>query len=304
MPRFLYLSPIGKKVNLPDLSSIAGSRVYNMDPIRQTIATGLRTLLGGSEVIEVADLVHKGTPISEILAQPFDAALCDLTTCNPNIMYLAGLVEALRKPVLYFKASEVDYPMVIESRHVLSYSQGTITKQFQSTLHRLLERALVDPSILSTFEPPKSRTRVFISYSHVDRPFLDRMLVHLKPLTRQEILDVWVDTKLKTGDKWQEQIQFALSSAGAAILMVSADFLASDFIVENELPPLLAKAEVNGTKILPVILSPCRYARDPNLSQFQSANPPSQPLSSLSLVEREAVYDSLAHEIEKIVQRV
>jgi hypothetical protein len=51
---------------------------------------------------------------------------------------------------------------------------------------------------------------------------------------------------LRAGDKWKREIEKALQRATAAVLLVSADFLASDFITDNELPPLLKNAEEQG----------------------------------------------------------
>jgi hypothetical protein len=58
------------------------------------------------------------------------------------------------------------------------------------------------------------------------------------------------------------------------VLLISADFFASDFIDETELPPLLAAAEAKGVRILPVILSASRFARNKNLARFQAVNSP------------------------------
>ena len=123
-------------------------------------------------------------------------------------------------------------------------------------------------------------------------------MVHLKPLEKKGLIDVWQDTNIKTGDRWREIIDKALSEANIAILMISADFLASDFIIKNELTPILSKAEVKGTKIVPLIVSHCRFSREPTLNRFQAANQPSQPLSLMSEDEREAIYDKLASDIE------
>jgi len=140
---------------------------------------------------------------------------------------------------------------------------------------------------------------IFISYCHRDSEFLDRLMVHLKPLQRQGLIDPWVDTRLLAGDKWKKEIEKALNSARAAILLISADFLASNFIVENELPPLLHGAEEKGTLIIPVILKPCRFTREKSLNEFQAINSPDEPITALGDYERELIYDTVAQRIEE-----
>ena len=146
-----------------------------------------------------------------------------------------------------------------------------------------------------------NRTRIFISYSHQDEAWLKRLQVHLKPLERAGIVERWDDTRIKPGSRWQEEIKGALESAKVAVLLVSADFLASDFITENELPPLLRSAEEDGATILPVILSPCRFAHSPILAQFQSVNSPEQPLSGLSRTDQEDILVQVTEAIEDVV---
>ena len=140
--------------------------------------------------------------------------------------------------------------------------------------------------------------KVFISYSHKDKDFLARLLVHLRPLEKKGLIDLWVDTRISAGEKWKEQIQKALAQARAAVLLVSADFLASNFIIDNELPPLLKKADEKGTVIIPVILKPCRFTREESLSIFQSINAPETPVSGMDEHGRELVYDTIAQRIE------
>ncbi|MFQ5962759.1 MAG: toll/interleukin-1 receptor domain-containing protein [Candidatus Scalinduaceae bacterium] len=149
----------------------------------------------------------------------------------------------------------------------------------------------------------KNKKSVFISYSREDKKHLERLHVHLKPLEKNGLVDVWDDTKIKTGEKWKEQIEKALSEAAIAVLIISADFLASDFIVENELPPILKKAELEGTRVLPIILKPCRFLRDKHLSQFQALNSPDKPLLSLPEIEQEETWDKLSHVIENELNR-
>ena len=143
------------------------------------------------------------------------------------------------------------------------------------------------------------RTKVFISYSHKDIEWLERLQVHLKPLEREGKIERWDDTLIESGEKWKETIRNAITSAKVAVLLVSADFLSSDFIVTDELPSLLAAAAAEGTVILPLILSPSRFERIPNLAQFQSVNAPSQPLIGLPKTEQEAVLVQVANRIEQ-----
>jgi hypothetical protein len=76
--------------------------------------------------------------------------------------------------------------------------------------------------------------QAFISYSHEDKEYVDRLRVHLKPLEKKYKFVVWDDKKLKPGDKWKQEIINNLDKSAVVILVISADFLASDFVMEFE----------------------------------------------------------------------
>lgn len=138
-----------------------------------------------------------------------------------------------------------------------------------------------------------ARTRVFISYSRKDARWLERVQTHLRPLTRENNVDVWADTKIGAGKLWKQKLDNALESARVAVLLVSANFYASDFIAKHELPPLLAAAESGKVSIIPIILSPCPYQDDEKLSRFQSVNDPARPVAGLRGAAREEVFNAL-----------
>lgn len=144
------------------------------------------------------------------------------------------------------------------------------------------------------------RTQVFISYSHIDTKWLQRLQVHLKPLVREGRIILWDDTQIQSGIKWQDAIQQALNNTKVAVLLVSADFMASDFIFSKELPPLLAAAESDGAIVIPVIVSPCSFERTA-LAQFQSVNPPSAPLLGMSKIKQELVWKNVAIRIDQVL---
>ena len=300
--KILYISPAGTKVDLLDLSDISDYKVFEMDSIRKTISKGIRNEFDNIELIEVIDILDRNSSHPEDILDEYDLILCDLTTANPNVLYLAGKANALGKPTIYIISNESVVPYTLEHKLVFTYSEASLEKEFRMELHKLISRAVEDPLFLLDEVEKENQSKVFISYSHKDKDYLNRLMVHLKPLTKSGLLDVWVDTKIKTGDKWQEMIESALANASIAILIVSADFMASDFIIDNELPPLLAQAEVKGVKVLPVIVSPCRFSRDKTLNRFQSVNSPDKPLSSISHDEREMVYDKLMADIENSLE--
>jgi len=139
-------------------------------------------------------------------------------------------------------------------------------------------RGLIDEVIN---EEILTRNKVFISYSHKNRKWLERVQTHLKVIEKLDIkLNLWDDTQIKSGSKWMTEIEEGLLSAKVAILLVSTDFLASDFIDGIELPSLLKAAEDDDATILPLILEPCLFAEH-KLSEFQSINDPAKPLSKL-----------------------
>ena len=154
-------------------------------------------------------------------------------------------------------------------------------------------------------EPIPARKRdapplVFISHSRADQKWLKRLLVYLKPLKRKGILDIWDDTRIEAGHRWREQVEAALAAAKVAVVLVSADYLASDYVIDQEIPFLLEGARKRGVYSLAVIISPCRFERTP-LRQFQAVNSPSSPLIGKSKQEQDHILASVAASIGKIL---
>jgi tetratricopeptide (TPR) repeat protein len=125
------------------------------------------------------------------------------------------------------------------------------------------------------------REHVFVSYSHEDRMWLDRLVTILRPLVRQGELKLWSDFDIRPGDRWNESIHNALDSCCVAVLLVSSDFLASEFIAHTELPAVLHAAESEGVRIVWIAVSSCLYEKTA-LAPFKAANEPARPLDLLS----------------------
>jgi internalin A len=131
------------------------------------------------------------------------------------------------------------------------------------------------------------RKNVFVSYSHRDGKYLDRLRVYLKPLRMRHEIVIWDDTQLQPGQRWREAIQEAIAGAAVAVLLVSQDFIASDFIDKDELPPILSAAKSKGLTILWVPLSSSSY-KDTPIALYQAVCDPARPLDGLTDAELNA----------------
>ncbi len=147
----------------------------------------------------------------------------------------------------------------------------------------------------------EERNKVFVSYSHLDQEFLTDIQRHFKPFL--EIIDYWDDSKILPGQKWKEEIRNAIKETKVAILLVSTDFLGSEFIATDELPPLLKAAEKEGAVILIVILKPCLFEEFPDLSQFQAMNPPNRPVVKMNYNEKEELLVNIVRQTKRILKK-
>ena len=143
------------------------------------------------------------------------------------------------------------------------------------------------------------RSGIFVSYSHADRDWLDRLRTHLAPFARDERLDLWDDTKISPGSNWAAEIDKALGEARVAVLLVSPDFLASDFVARVELPAILRRARSDLTVVwIPIRAS--AYQVTP-LKEFQAAYDPHRPLATLSRARQDEAMVAISKHIAAAV---
>jgi hypothetical protein len=138
----------------------------------------------------------------------------------------------------------------------------------------------------------EQRRQIFIASSQKDKRYLQQLQAHFAGYERDTMIDVWNDAKIVAGRSLQEEIKKSLSVTRVAILLISADFLASNFIEKNILPPLLLAAEHEGAIILPVIIGYCIF-EDTALQPFQTFNTPSKPLSAQKASDRDILWADL-----------
>jgi hypothetical protein len=104
---------------------------------------------------------------------------------------------------------------------------------------------------------------VFISYAHLDEKLKDRVLAHLSALKHEGLIDVWHDRMLKPGEHLDSKIEAELAEADLVLLLVSADFINSNYCTEKEMQHAFVRAKAGQCIVAPVILKPCMWFRIP-----------------------------------------
>jgi hypothetical protein len=147
-----------------------------------------------------------------------------------------------------------------------------------------------------------ARNRIFISYSHRDEKLFQEFLVHLKPWQDEGILDAWTDKRLQAGQDWHSEIQQGVTSAAVAVLLISPDFMASDYIRKHEIPPLLQAAEAGELRLAPLYLRPSVMDKDHPLSRYQGLNSPNQTPAGKPKDRRDRIFASAARQLKQLIE--
>jgi serine/threonine protein kinase len=119
---------------------------------------------------------------------------------------------------------------------------------------------------------------VFISYSHEDEDEKEALLTHLRVLAKGGLIDLWSDDQIGAGVTWHREVEEATARADVAILLISANYLTSDFIVDEQIPKLLQRRKNEGLTIFPVIARACAWTAVDWLKQMEIRPKHGQPV--------------------------
>jgi len=144
--------------------------------------------------------------------------------------------------------------------------------------------------------------QIFICYSHHDDKYFDELQTMLKPLVRNGELSIFSDQDIRPGEDWGARIDRELAAAKVAVLLVSPDFLASDFIAEHELPRLLERARQRDLAIFWIAVRDSLYEHT-EIATYQAAHDVKRPLGSLDRHQREKVLAEIGKHLLAALQK-
>ena len=105
----------------------------------------------------------------------------------------------------------------------------------------------------------KRPVKIFYSYAHADEPFRNKLQQHLALLKRDGLVTEWHDRKILPGEHWGTQIHSHLDSADIVLLLISPDFMSSDYCYDVEVRRSFERHQVGAVRVIPVILRPCDW---------------------------------------------
>ena len=140
---------------------------------------------------------------------------------------------------------------------------------------------------------------IFYSYSHKDEKLRDKLELHLKLMQRQGLIVNWHDRKIGPGNEWENSISDHLDSAQIILLLISPDFIGSNYIYDIELKRAMERHEAEEAQVIPIILRPCDW-KTASFSKLQALPRDGKPIVKWG--NRDEAFLQIASEIRDLLR--
>ncbi len=142
---------------------------------------------------------------------------------------------------------------------------------------------------------------IFLCYAHEDEPLLNKLKTHLRPMQRQELIDIWHDREIHAGEEWVSEIDIHLKTAQIILLLVSPDFMDSDYCYGVEMKRALERHIAGEARVIPIILRPVHW-EDAPFSKLQVLPIDGEPI--VNWVNRDDAFLNITIGIRKVVKEL
>lgn len=142
---------------------------------------------------------------------------------------------------------------------------------------------------------------LFISYSHKDEVYRDELRGALTVYERKNELEVWDDTRIEPGQKWEVEILGKLESADIIVLLLSNDFIKSDYCMQKEMQWALARDAAGECAIVPIVVRNCRFDKL-TVGKIQAILPDAKPIKNHR--DRDAAWLEVTKQLDKVIARL
>jgi len=142
-------------------------------------------------------------------------------------------------------------------------------------------------------------TTLFFSYSHKDEALRDQLETHLSLMKRQGLIDVWHDRRIIAGDEFDDIISTELESADVILLLISSDFLASNYCYSKEMTRAMVRHRAGEARVIPIILRTCDWHSAP-FGKLTAAPRDGKPVTSWP--DRDEAFTDVAKQVRTAVE--
>ena len=158
------------------------------------------------------------------------------------------------------------------------------------------------PPLSSTNIPGLQKAvEIFYSYAYKDEALKKKLEIHLSLLKQEGLITGWYDREIRAGAEWASEIETHLNSAHIILLLVSPDFMASDYRYSIEMKRALERHEAREARVIPVILRPTDWERAP-FGKLQALPTDRRPITKWS--NRDEAFLRVAQDIRKVVDEL
>lgn len=195
----------------------------------------------------------------------------------------------------------IDYKKLVafEKQGVKEFPEFIGQKVISVRVNELLNGVDLEKQREKTLEAIIQGKTIFFSYSHKDEPLRDELETHLKLLQRQGVISTWHDRKILPGGEWDDEIDAHLEAAKIILLLISADFIASDYCWEKEVMRALERHEAGNATVIPVLLRSCDWKGAP-FGKLQGLPKDMAPITSWK--DRDAAWTDVATGIRAVAE--
>jgi hypothetical protein len=144
---------------------------------------------------------------------------------------------------------------------------------------------------------------IFVCYARKDEKFVKKIKTHLNPLQRQGRVNIWHDRNINAGIQWQHEIDVHLNTAQIILLLVSPDFMASNYCYSIEMKRAMERHESGEARVVPIILRPLHGWEEGPFGKLQALPTDASPVTKRSKwrTQDDAFFD-IAKGIHRVVE--
>ena len=199
-----------------------------------------------------------------------------------------------------YRSSESDI-----AKDLLYYSENFFQSGMLERFNAIKERSFLTNEFVLKFqkfnESEMPAAKIFISYSKKDTDLKDELNTHLASIKRRNRATTWDDRHIIGGELWDETIKTKLMEADIILFLVSSDFIATDYIWDNEIPLAEEQRKKGKAQVIPIILRPCQWTK---LDFAKQQALPSKGVPINTFTNKDAAWLEVANGIEAVITSI